>query len=478
MKIRTRITLWASLAGLASTAVLSAIVFLWGLETPYEFLDQELELRAQTMANAMAQEQATREEPDLAALELCSRLYWTRIYDAGGRLLFESELARQIDLPREMRNRGYLITTDIPLNRFYAEEDDQPTGFWNRVFIMPISGHIYQVHVARPVENLVSESIESALVIGSALLVSTLILIGVSYLVAGRILHPIREINRLTREITAKTLEKRIPLADNHDEIDELIAGLNAMFNRLQHSFRRQKEFIANASHELKTPVTLLRLAVEETLQNEHLPAAVQEKLLAQERALTRIGQLIKNLLDLSRLELSDGLEQELFSASELVTSVTQEFDALLQEREIRLVCGFDGAHPLMGDKEKMRRVLINLMDNAVRYNHRGGEIRCLLAFGSLKETILTVANTGPFIEPADRNRIFDQFFRCEKSRSSAHGGVGLGLAIVKRIVELHGGRIGVESGADGWNVFALHFPPGLVEDGGMERRGDGLGRQ
>ncbi|WP_310598801.1 ATP-binding protein [Desulfobulbus sp.] len=459
MKIRTRITLWASLAGLVSTAVLSVIVFLWGLETPYEFLDQELEIRAQTMANEMGREQAAG-ELHLEILELFSRLYWTKVYDANGRLLFASELARRINLPKKMWDQGYLIPTDIPLNQFYAEEDDQPAGFWNRVFIVPVDGAIYQVHVARPVENLVGESIESVLVIGAALLVSTLILIGVSYLVAGKILHPIREINRLTREITARTLEKRIPLTNNHDEIDQLIASLNAMFNRLQHSFRRQKEFIANAAHELKTPVTLLRLSVEETLQHEHLPAPIQEKLLAQERALARIGLLIKNLLDLSRLELRDELARELFSLTELFFSVTQEFDALLYEQDIRLVCCFDGVHLFAGDREKMRRVAINLLDNAVRYNHRGGEIRCLLATGDSGETIMTVANTGPFIDQTDLDRIFDQFYRCEKSRSAAHGGVGLGLTIVKRIVALHGGRIAVESGEDGWNAFRLLFFP------------------
>jgi signal transduction histidine kinase len=169
------------------------------------------------------------------------------------------------------------------------------------------------------VESLVGESIESAIMIGCALLASVLTVVVVGYLVAGKILRPVQEINRLTAEITEKTLEKRIPLAGNRDEIDELAASLNEMFNRLQYSFLRQKEFVANASHELKTPITLLRLSMEETLQDEHLPLPLQDQLLAQERALTRISQLVKSLLDLSRLELSEVLEKETFSLGELV---------------------------------------------------------------------------------------------------------------------------------------------------------------
>jgi len=463
MKIRNRITLWTSLAGMVSTVVLSLIVFLWGLETPYEFLDQELEIRAQTLAEEMARQQAAGASGNGDTLELFSHLYWARIYDAGGRPLFTSRLAREIELPLKKGDQGYLVPTDIPLNRFYAEEDDQPTGFWNRVFVVPTGGATYQVHVARPVENLVGESIESALMIGSALLASALILIVVSYLVAGRILRPVREINRLTAEITAKTLETRIPLAGNRDEIDELAASLNEMFNRLQYSFLRQKEFVANASHELKTPITLLRLSMEETLQDEQLPPSLQDKLLAQERALARISRLVKSLLDLSRLELSETLELERFCLNRLVGSVVEEFQLPMQEQEVRFTGRLAGELPICADKEKIRRMLINLFDNAIRYNRPGGEIECRTGTGEEGEILLTVANTGPEIEPADRTRIFDQFYRCEKSRSMVHGGAGLGLTIVKRIVELHGGCITVES-APAMTRFWIVLPPDIAE--------------
>ena len=460
MKIRNRITLWVSLAGLVSSAVLSLIVFFWGLETPYEFLDQELEIRVHTLADELAREYATGTPLDGKTLENFSHLYWSKIYDAGGQLVFASRMAQEITLPMKTGDQGYLVRTDIPLNTFYKEEEDEPTAFWNRVFTLQVGGISYQMHVARPVESLVGESIESAIMIAAALLASALTLIVVGYQVAGKILRPVQEINRLTTEITEKTLEKRIPIAGNQDEIDELATSLNEMFDRLEYSFLQQKEFIANASHELKTPITLLRLSMEETLQDEHLPVALQERLLAQESALSRISQLVKNLLDLSRLELSELLEKETFSLGDLITSVAEEFQVLMQEEHLNFVSQMEGELSIHADREKIRRMLINLLDNAIRYNQPGGDIVCRTAVGKGQVT-LTLANTGPGIEPDDQARVFDQFYRCEKSRSAARGGSGLGLTIVKRIVELHGGSITVESTSPMWTTFVVTLPTG-----------------
>lgn len=464
MKIRNRITLWVSLAGLLSSVVLSLIVFFWGLETPDEFLDQELEIRALTLADELEREKNSGAPIGGTALEHFSHLYWVRIYTADGQLVFASPMAREIQLPIKISEKGYLVRTEIPLSRFYKEEGDEPTAFWNRVFNVSVGNLIYQVHVARPVESLVGESIESAIMIGAALLASALTLIVVSYQVAGRILRPVQEINQLTAEITEKTLEKRIPLAGNHDEIDELAASLNEMFNRLQYSFHRQKEFVANASHELKTPLTLLRLSMEEILQDAQLPVDLQEKLLGLELTLTRINQLVKSLLDLSRLEMTESIQKKTFCLNDLMASVVEEFQVLMQEEKLKFTAKFDGELHIHADLEKIRRMLINLLDNAIRYNQSKGEIRCQIKTGE-RGAILTLANTGPGISQEDQPRVFDQFYRCEKSRSTIHGGSGLGLTIVKRIVEMHDGRITVESTPPTWTTFIVTFPASILHD-------------
>ncbi|MGD9949546.1 MAG: sensor histidine kinase [Desulfobulbus sp.] len=458
MKVRHRITLWVSLAGLVSSVILSLIVFFWGLDSPEEFLDQELEIRAHTVVDELTREQKARVGIDPTTLDHFSHLYWMRIFDEKGGMVYTSEMAREISLPMRSDQKGYLIRTQFPLNRFYSDEENEPSSFWNRVFTVRVGDKGYRLHVARPVESLVGESIESALMIGSALLASALILILVSYHVAGKILQPVQEINRLTIEITENTLENRIPLTGNHDELDELVGSLNAMFNRLQFSFQRQKEFVANASHELKTPLTLLRLSTEEMLQDAKLPFVLQKKLLSQERALARISQLVKSLLDLSRLEISDKLERSTFSLNALIQSVLGEFQLLLQGQQLSLNCTLEKEFLLYADQEKIRRLLINLIDNAIRYNQPQGEIHCqaLMEGNSL---MLTLANTGPGISEQDRSRVFEQFFRCEQSRAKSHGGSGLGLTIVQRIVALHGCTIAVVDSPPGWTIFAIRFP-------------------
>jgi len=465
MKVRYRITLWVSLVGLVSSVVLSLVVFFWGLDSPYEFLDQELEIRARTVADELKREQQAGLEIDTITLNHFSHLYWMRIYDVQGMPVYASEMTQEITLPMRPGNGGYLVRTQLPLHRFYSDEGDEPTAFWNRVLNIRVEKKEYRIHVARPVESLVGEAVESAAVIGASLLTSTLLLILVSYHVAGRILRPVQHINRLIVEITEKTLKKRIPLSGNRDELDELVGSLNAMFNRLEFSFQRQKEFVANASHELKTPLTLLRLSTEEILQDRQLPLMIQEKLLSQERALARISQLVKSLLDLSRLELSDQLNRTFFSFNELMQSVLDEFQILFQERQLRLDCRMDREYRIHADQEKLRRLLINLLDNAIRYNHPGGEVRCQVRQDE-GTMLLSVSNTGPGIREQDRLRVFDQFYRCEQSRAIDHGGSGLGLTIVQRIVYLHGGTIAVVDSPPGWTTFAVGLPESCLQPG------------
>ncbi len=208
----------------------------------------------------------------------------------------------------------------------------------------------------------------------------------------------------------------------------------------------------------MKTPLTLLRPSTEEILQDQHLPAPVQEKLLGQERALSRISQLVKSLLDLSRLELAEVLERQHFCLGELMASLIEEFQGLLQEQSIIFSGDLSAALPINGDREKLRRLLINLIDNAIRYNRSGGEIR-YQGMRNTDEIILRLANTGPGIPDVDRERVFEQFFRCEQSRATSHGGSGLGLTIVKRIAELHGGTVTVSSEPPQWTVFTLRLP-------------------
>ncbi|WP_435051710.1 sensor histidine kinase [Desulfolithobacter dissulfuricans] len=284
-------------------------------------------------------------------------------------------------------------------------------------------------------------------------------MVGLGYYVSGRILKPISAINSLAREITDKTLDKRIPLGKNRDELYELSSSLNHMFDRLQYSFQHQKEFLANASHELKTPIAMQRLFFDEALQLSELPDNFRKQLVQQSRILCRMDRLVKNLLDLSALELQAACDPEELDLVELTATVFTEFEDIIRANNIELSLELPGSAFIRADGEKIKRVLINLIDNAIKYNHpEEGRIECRITTEN-KGIWLEIYNSGPGM-PADQlERVFDQFYRVEKSRSTALGGAGLGLTIVKRIIEMHGGTITMESEAGSWTRVRVFFP-------------------
>lgn len=460
MKIRNRIALWITFAGILSSLVLSLIIFFEMLATPYELLDQELDGSIRSLTENI------KFLPD-GTISFGSKSgrfstpYWIRIYDGQHHVLFESEMVKKIDLPLRERGKGYTVDTEIPMNQIIPGlDDDELAGFRVKAFVFSSAGQDYLFQIARPVENLSHEVIEQLITIGIGLAVSALFLILVSYYVAGRILRPIREINSTAHEITEKTLDKRIPLGRNRDELYELSSSLNSMFDRLQFSFIRQKEFIANASHELKTPITMLRLSLEEALQQDGLPEPYQQRVELQNKTLLRMNRLVKNLLDLSALELSETCNNENFSLNELIESVVEDFQPLIHGENINLMVQMDDACQVRADREKIKRICINLFDNAIKYNQQDGEVRLQVVPGKEDRNVrISLFNTGPGVPVEDRERIFEQFYRVEKSRSTALGGSGLGLTIVKRIVDLHGGKISVQSKLGKWIQFDLDLP-------------------
>jgi len=228
------------------------------------------------------------------------------------------------------------------------------------------------------------------------------------------------------------------------------------MFDRLQYSFTQQKEFIGNAAHELKSPLTILMLGHEELLAGDP-PEKVRQELEKQLNTMRRLSRLVRDLLDISRLEQGETCHRQPVRLDQLIGQVVEDYQEMLQARRISVEID-TAAASLAGDPEQLLRLLINLIDNAIKYNLAADGRIVLRTVKSNGQMVLTVANTGQTIPAADLPRIFDQFYRVEKSRSQAYGGSGLGLTIVKRIVELHGGGIEAAS-RDGWTTFTITLP-------------------
>lgn len=457
MRIRHTITLWVAGTGLISTLFLSLIVFFEMREQPYKLLDSELATTATFVGSILeGNEQPKGTEAD-KLLTLLGKRYWVKAYDRDGQFVYSSDIANTVDLPlhQDGDDDGYTVKTLVARDQISLHRGNGNSVIFR---VREIESSTLRIQIAKPIEGLREEELDLAFTMLGGIVASSLLLVVLSYLVAGRIVKPIGVINDMTKEINEKTLDKRLPQGKSHDEIFELTHSLNRMFDRLQYSFIKQKEFLANASHELKTPLAMLRLFFDEMTQCRTLTEEAQQQINGQHDVVLRMERLVKTLLELSVLELNGGLELEEFDLTELCRSVLEDFSPLIADRRLSLSVALPAALPMKADKDKIRRLLINLFDNAVKYTISPGEIQLEL-IGEQHAVRLSLSNTHPRIPPEELTKVFQQFYRQEKSRSLKHGGSGLGLAISKEIVRLHGGQIIMESGPGDWIHLLVLVP-------------------
>jgi signal transduction histidine kinase len=463
VKIRNKITLWITGAGLLAGLIFSFVISHELVEQPFELLDKDLENHAYTLLIGLSPQNDSLSSPsNTTILHSLGTLYWAKVFDQQHKLIYTSSMAHLVTLPVKKRKSRYNVTVAIPQGiDGFKQGKHNKTPFRMRVFTIPFGDQEYLIQIAKPMQHLQKEINEVFIAIGVGLVFFTLTLILLGYFVAGKILQPITTINTLAREINDKTLDKRIPLGKNKDELYTLSSSLNQMFDRLQFSFKRQKEFIANASHELKTPIAMQRLFFDEAVQQDDLPDTFRRKLAIQSGVTLRMNQLVKNLLDLSALEQNEGFNPEIINLTELATSVFEEFDEIIQDAGIHLSLEMKETIHLPADKEKIRRVLINLIDNAIKYTLKeNGQIR--FSLGRIDTNVkMEISNTAQAIPENELGQVFNQFYRVEKSRSTALGGSGLGLTIVKRIIELHYGTIEITSDSelDDWIHLKILLP-------------------
>jgi two-component system, OmpR family, sensor kinase len=277
---------------------------------------------------------------------------------------------------------------------------------------------------------------------------------------AGFILKPIRAINDEARDISEKHLDRRMPITGGRDEFNALAQTLNKVFDRLQNAFQRQKRLLADASHELKTPLTMMRLdldklrfAGDETQCDLHVQS--HERMIEQ---VLRMERLVKSLLDLSALEMVSAAGKDPIDLVEILSALIADYRLLAKQRNIQIEVNLPDRLEVIADAEKLNRAFSNILDNAVKYNKDGGQIEVDgdPSDGSLT---ITISNTGPGVSESEIPKVFDQFYRVEQSRSLRYGGSGLGLSIVRRIVELHGGNIEFNSQPGGLTQVIVRLP-------------------
>jgi heavy metal sensor kinase len=262
-------------------------------------------------------------------------------------------------------------------------------------------------------------------------------------------LRPVRLIRETASRISSDNLSERIPVASIRDEISELALLLNLMFDRLEISFQQIRRFTAEASHELKTPISLIRLQAEKLLVHGNLDADNEESVHVQLEEVSRLSHIIEELLFLSRAESFEiRLNLAPHDPEAILTSFSQDARVLAEHRGLQFVCSHEGHGSVLAEPRWLRRVLLNLLTNALNVSPHGS---CVIMNSSIRDGLWRVYldDQGPGVPLEYRERIFERFFRLPPASAAADEGSGLGLAICRSIISLHGGGIWAEASPD-----------------------------
>jgi two-component system, OmpR family, sensor kinase len=276
----------------------------------------------------------------------------------------------------------------------------------------------------------------------------------------GRALQPISEISSAATKISGSDLSQRISIAEAESELGQLANVLNSTFARLETAFAQQKQFAADAAHELRTPVTVILTQTQVTLSRERDAAGYKQTLEACQRAAQRMRKLIESLLALARLDAGQEVLKRLrFDLARLVEDSVVLVKPLALERGVKITTELQPLE-INGDSERVAQVVTNLLANAIQYNKPDGEVHVQLkAENGL--AILTVTDSGKGISAVDLPHVFERFYRADQSRTGA-GNTGLGLAICQSIVSAHAGTIEVSSRENIGTTFTIRLPLGL----------------
>jgi heavy metal sensor kinase len=456
--VRTRLTLWyAAVLGLSLIAF-AVLVYYAAASISYARQDELLRSTAETVASAYVQEleeeQSVPKANEVVLAQMVFPNRFVEVADADGRVVaWSSNLAaQQLIVPASaLSEASQLGGSFIKLREL-------------RVAVVPLSPdrskQLGFAIVAEPL-SVVAEGLRRLRLYFLAGVPLILLFASMGgYFLARKSLSPIALMNQQTQRITAENLSARLDVANPRDEIGRLGVTINELLSRLDAAFQEQKRFIADASHELRTPLAVLRGETEIALEQERAAADYKESLALIRDEAERLSRIVENLFMLARQPVdAPMLVTEVVRLDELVADCARAAQVLASQKELQLTIeGSLRPISLRGDDEMLKRMLLNLLDNAVKYTPRGGKVNIAMTTQNGDARII-VSDTGIGIPAADQARIFDRFYRVDKARSRALGGAGLGLSIARWIVVGHGGSLSVESVVGRGSSFTVELP-------------------
>ena len=304
----------------------------------------------------------------------------------------------------------------------------------------------------------------------NTLVMLLLVLVGVSGVVlvlawvgsrwlAQEALIPVDLLSTTASQISGQTLGTRLSMTAPYDEFQRLASAFNNMLDRLQKGFDAQRRFVADAAHELKTPLTAMKGNLEVTLQRARSAEEYRDAIVANLDSVDRLTRLTKSLLTIAKLSGEDSpLHLEPLGLEPLIQEVVGDLSVLAEDKNIILQAECGAVSPIFGDRIQLKQTIVNLLDNAFRHTPAEGTVTIRLEQRD-NLALLSIADTGSGLDPQHLPHVFDRFYRADHARDRSSGGTGLGLAIVKEIVEAHGGQIHVQSEVGKGSIFTMTLP-------------------
>jgi heavy metal sensor kinase len=464
--IRARLTVWyVSVLATVLVVVCIMIYVLLGT-TLYSRIDDNLRtvtgIAITSLTNDLAEGQAVDDAARSTAAELASEYAMLAIYDGGGQLLAEEgrdddltiTLPEQDSIPRETP-RLYTLPED-------DEADERHRVAVRRARIEP-SGTEYIILVSSDLEAT-DEELESLRGILMYVVPSALVLAGiVGWFLARHSLSPVMLMADHARRIGVTNLEERIPVANSRDELGRLAGTFNELLERLSASFARQRQFMADASHELRTPVATARTAATVSLQKPHrAESEYREALEIIEQQTGRLARIVEDMFTLARADAGNYPMQRMpLYLDELVDEVARGSQVLANRKDVAIKRSVIENAPFTGDEDLLRRMLANLVDNAIKHAPHNSSVNLELA-ATGNSYVIDVTDEGSGI-PADlRSHIFERFVRGDVARKRSESdvsGAGLGLGIARWIAKQHGGDVVLVASTGMATTFRVELP-------------------
>lgn len=471
--LRFKLTVWYVLILAVLLVSFSSFLYFTLSNMLYRSVDNKLRSLAGLIASESSSPLSTfgfgdMEQPLGASTNLKPIGKFIQVLDESGRIGQKSDNLKNVQLPislNTLRNASHGLIT------FETSRSFGNTPL--RIVTLPvIEGNQISriVQVASSLED-VEDALHNLFVILLITVPSALVLasLGGQFL-ANKALKPVDDITQTAHRITSQNLNQRIKLLKGRDEISRLIETFNEMISRLDKSFQQIKQFSSDASHELKTPLTILRGEVEVALRKERAVQEYEQILRSNLEEINRMSTIVEDLLLLSKTDMDAvPLHRGPVHLTEILHDVVGQVGILAQAKQVHLqTVNSDGDITVLGDDLRLRQLLLNLIENGIKYTPEKGsvsvslkkEVNAVRAAGEHAGFVkIIVSDTGIGIDKKDQERIFDRFYRVDKARSREQGGSGLGLSISKWIAEAHQGDISVESELGKGSTFIVKLP-------------------